>query len=62
MMQDGKSSIKQKEAIFTKKLDLNLRKTPVKWYIWSVALYSSETSTLRKVEQKHFASFVKWCW
>jgi hypothetical protein len=62
MMQDAKSSIQQKETLFTKELDLNLRKTLAKWYIWSVALYTSGTSALRKVEQKYFASFVKLCW
>jgi hypothetical protein len=28
---------------FTSKLDLNLRKKLVKFYIWSVALYGAET-------------------
>jgi len=33
-------------------LDLNLRQKPVKCYIWSVAAYSAETWTLRRVDQK----------
>jgi hypothetical protein len=61
MMPEGKSNIQQKETLFYNELDLNLRKKLVKCYIWSVSLYSSEASTLRKAEQKYLASFVKWC-
>jgi hypothetical protein len=35
-----------KKTLFTSKLDLNLRKTLVKCYIWSIALYGAETWTL----------------
>ena len=31
-------------------------------YIWSIALYGSETGTLRAVDQKHLESFEMWCW
>jgi len=37
--------------------DLELRKKLVKCYIWSIALYSAETWTLRAVDQKHLESF-----
>jgi hypothetical protein len=37
-----------KKALFTSKLDLNLRKKPVKCYTWSIALYGAETWTLQK--------------
>jgi hypothetical protein len=43
-------------------LDLELRKKLVKYYIWSIALYGSETWTLRAVDQKHLESFEMWCW
>jgi len=43
-------------------LDLELRKKLVKCYIWSIALYSAETWTLRAVDQKHLESFEVWCW
>jgi hypothetical protein len=43
-------------------MDLELRKKPVKYYIWSIALYGAETWTLRAVEQKHPESFEMWCW
>jgi len=57
-----KAVFNKKKALFTSKLDLELRKKPVKCYIWSVALYGAETWTLRAVEQKHLESFEMWCW
>jgi len=42
-----------KKTLFTSKLDLNLRKKSVKCYIWSITLYSAETSTLRTVDEKY---------
>ena len=51
-----------KKTRFTSRLYLNLRKKPVKGYIWSIALYSAETWTLRKVDQKYLRSFEMWCW
>ena len=51
-----------KKALFTSTLGLILRKTPVKCYIWSIALYGAETWTLRKVDQKYLGSFEMWCW
>jgi hypothetical protein len=48
-------------GIFTSTLDLELRKKLVKCYIWSIALYSAETCTLRTVDQKHLESFKMWC-
>jgi hypothetical protein len=41
---------------------LELRKTLVKCYILSTALYGAETWTLRAVDQKHLESFEMWCW
>jgi hypothetical protein len=34
----------------------------VKCCIWSIALYSAETWTLRAADQKHLESFERWCW
>jgi len=39
-----------------------LRKKLVKCYIWSTALFGSETWTLRAADQKHLESFGMWCW
>ena len=50
-----------KKTPFISKLDLNLRKKPVKCYIWSIALYGAEIWTLWKVGQKCMNSFEMWC-
>ena len=43
-------------------LDVKLRQKLVKCYIWSIALYGTETWTLWAVDQKHLESFEVWCW
>jgi hypothetical protein len=43
-------------------MDLELRKKPVKDYIWCVALYGAETGTVWGVNQKQLESFEMWCW
>jgi hypothetical protein len=43
-----------KRVLFISKMDLELTKKPVKYYIWSVALRGAETRTLRAVDQKHW--------
>ena len=50
-----------KKTLCTSKLDLNLRKKPVKCHIWSTALYGAETCTLRRVDQKNLKSSETWC-
>ena len=42
-----------KKTLFASKLDLNLRKTLVKCYIWSIDLCGAETSIVRKVQPKY---------
>jgi hypothetical protein len=49
----AKSAFNKKKTFFTKKLDLNLRKKPVKCYIWSMALYGAETWMHRAADQKY---------
>jgi hypothetical protein len=56
----AKAAFNKKKALFTRTLDLKLRKKLVKWYIWSIALYD-ETWTLRSVDQKYLESFEMWC-
>jgi len=51
------STFKTKRVLFTIKLDLNLRKKPIKCYIWSIVLYGAETWTLRKVDKKYLERF-----
>jgi len=52
----------KKKTLFTSKLEFNLRKEPVKCYIWSIALYGTETWTLRRVDKKCLESVKMWCW
>ena len=56
------AAFNQKKNLFTRKLDLNLRKRLVRCYVWSIALYGAETWTLRATDQKHLESFEMWCW
>jgi hypothetical protein len=58
----AKAAYNKKRAVFTSKMNLELRKKLVKYYIWSIALYGVETWTLRAVDQKHLESFDVWCW
>jgi hypothetical protein len=44
-------------TLFTSKMDLELKKKLVKWYIWSIALYGAETWTLRAIDKKNIKSF-----
>jgi hypothetical protein len=53
----AKAAFNKKKNLFTSKLDLNLRKKLVKYYISSIALYGAETWTFRKVDQKYLESF-----
>jgi len=58
----AKAAFSKKKTLFINKLDLNLRKKLIKCYIWSMALYSAETCTLRAADQKYLESFEMWCW
>jgi hypothetical protein len=58
----AKAAFNKKKTLFTSQLYLNLRKKPVKCYIWSIALYGAETWTLRKEDLKYLESFETWCW
>jgi hypothetical protein len=57
-----KATCKRKKTLFTSKMDLNLRKKPVKCYTRSIALYGAENMSLWKVDQKYLVSFGTWCW
>jgi hypothetical protein len=57
-----KAAFNKKKNLSTSKLDLNLRKKLVKYYIGSIALYSAETWTLRKLDQEYLGRFEMWCW
>jgi hypothetical protein len=38
----AKTAFNWEKALFTRKLDLNLRKKPVKCYLWKIALCHAE--------------------
>jgi hypothetical protein len=58
----AKAAFNKKRALFTIKMDLELRKKLVKCYIWSIALYGTETGMLQAVDQKQLESVEMWCW
>jgi hypothetical protein len=39
----AKAAFNKKRALFTSKMELELRKKQVKYYTWSIALYGAET-------------------
>ena len=58
----AKAAFNKNRALFTSRLDLELRKRLVKCYIWSIAFYGAENWTRWAVDQKHLESFEMWCW
>jgi hypothetical protein len=46
----AKAAINKDRSLFTRKIDLELRKKLVKCYIWSIGLYGAETWTLLAVD------------
>ena len=58
----AKAAFNKKKNLFTGKLDLNLRKKPVKCYIWSMVPYGAEIWTLWATDQKRLESYEMWCW
>jgi len=53
-------AFKKKKNLFIRKLDLNLRRKLVNFYIWSIAWYGDWI--LKKVDQKYLKSIEKWYW
>jgi hypothetical protein len=49
----AKAALNKMRTLFTSTLNLELKKKLVKCYVWSIALYDAETSTLRAVDEKH---------
>ena len=58
----AKKAFNRKISLLTSKLNIELRKKLVGCYVWSMALYGSETWTLRKLDPKYLRSFEMWCW
>ena len=58
----AKEAFNRKMSLLTSKLNIELKKKLVRCYVWSIALYGSETWTQRKLERKYLESFEMWCW
>jgi hypothetical protein len=61
----AKAAFNNTKTLFTRKLELNLRKKLVKcytWKAWSIALYGAETGKLRRTDQQCLESFEMGCW
>ena len=58
----AKEVFNTKISLFRSKLNIELRKKLARSYVWSIALYGSETWTLGKLERKYLESFEVWCW
>ena len=52
-----KEAFKRKKSLLITKLNIELKKELVMCYVWSIALYGSETWKLRKLERKYLESF-----
>jgi hypothetical protein len=52
-----KAAFNKEKNLSISKLDLKLRKKLIKCYIWSIALYTAETWTLRRVDQEYLKVF-----
>jgi hypothetical protein len=55
-----KAEFSKKRALFTRKMNLKLKKKLVICCIRSIDLYGVENWTLRAVDQKHLESFKMW--
>ena len=58
----AKEAFNRKMSLLTSKLNIELKKKLVRCNVWSIALYGSETWTLRKLERKNLESFEIWYW
>ena len=49
----AKEDFNRKMSLLTSKLNIELKKKLVRCYVWSIALYGSETWTVRKLQRKY---------
>ena len=59
---NAKGAFNRKMSLLTSKLNIELKKKLVRCYVWSIALYGSDTWILRTLERKFLESFEMWCW
>jgi hypothetical protein len=60
MTKMARAAFNKKKILFANKCELNLRKKLVSCYIWSIALYGTETWTFQKTVQKYLKSSEIW--
>ena len=58
----AKEAFHRKISLLISKLNIEFKKKLVRCYVWSIALYGSETWILRKLQRKYLESFEMWCW
>jgi hypothetical protein len=58
----AKAAFNKKRALFTSKMDVELRKKLVKCYIRIIVLYGAETWTFWATDHEHLESCEMWCW
>jgi len=56
----AKKVFQDKRKLFTGKMNLELKKRIFKCLVWTVAMYTVETWTLREVDRKKIEAFEMW--
>ena len=57
-----KKAFLKKRNLLTSNININVRKSFLKVFVWSVALYGSETWTINSVDKKRIEAFEMWCY
>ena len=58
----AKKAFAEKKHLLTSNLDIEIKKRFLKAYLWSVALYDSESWTLGKDDKRNSEAFEMWCY
>lgn len=58
----AREAFNQKRKLLYGRLDRTLRKRLVKYFVWSVVLYSTETWSLRIKDERRLKAFEMWIW
>ncbi|XP_048006632.1 uncharacterized protein LOC125241959 [Leguminivora glycinivorella] len=58
----AKKAFNEKKYLFKARINTTIKKKLIKLYIWSIALYGSETWTMLQQDRKRLEAFEMWCW
>ena len=58
----AKKAFLKKRNLLTSSIDLSVRKSFLKVFVWSVAMYGSETWTINSLDKKRIEAFEMWCY